>query len=68
MPDVTYKNLGSWYLELAGFEAPNQIQSEEHSTDGGTDGFRYENPRLCGERELERRQPEVERQRLEAGR
>lgn len=36
--------------------------------DGGTDGVRYESRRLCRQRQLERRRPEVERQRVEAGR
>lgn len=62
------KNLGSWYLALVDFDVPNDIQSREHSTDGGTDGARYESRRLCRQRQLERRRPEVERQRMEAGR
>ena len=32
----------SWYLALVGFEAPNKMQPEEHSTGGGMDGAGYE--------------------------
>lgn len=56
------KNNGSWYLRLEGFEAPDSIQSGEHSTDSGVEGRRYEKRGLRCQRQLEPRQPEVERQ------
>ena len=61
------KNLGSWCAPLADFEVPDTIQPGEYSMGGGMDGGTHKTSRrLRSQRELDRRQPEVERQRLEA--
>jgi len=51
--------------ETGGLYVPDSIQPGEHSKGSGTVGFRYESRRLRRERELELRQPEVERQHVD---
>lgn len=63
---ASIKNLVSLYPYSADFYVSNKIQSREYSTDGVAEEYGYERLIPRRERQLELRQRQVERERLES--